>query len=323
MFDAPKRLFHVFFIRYAISHVPGRPLFVCCSRAGATELGVTMAVIPWVACNPSTSPAADAPGASAASHQNTANHAKKPLFLFLEGIDVNSPGGGHGSIIPRGGGETSDAPVAKSIRRGKEGGERSSHGRRRSDGSMFSSSSSGAPTPAPPRPSPPRRPLHSWDSSLGSRGARRASAPQTGTPAAAVLSHRPLEVVVYASLSFRNLLPVEVGWRVVGARGDAGAKVAEGSLGPGEGVHVLEANAMAMTPSLSFKVYDIHIHIYTYDFYPHGVVFRGLLVSVVLPKNALCLFCFISCLFFCLVFRGELLHFFITPWIQKKTMWIM
>lgn len=69
-----------------------------------------------------------------------------------------------------------------------------------------------------------------------------------------MLSHRPLEVVVYASLSFRNLLPVEVGWRVVGARGDAGAKVAEGRLGPGEGVHVLEANAMAMTPSLSFKV---------------------------------------------------------------------
>lgn len=59
---------------------------------------------------------------------------------------------------------------------------------------------------------------------------------------------------MYASLSFRNLLPVEVGWRVAGARGDAGAKVAEGRLGPGEGVHVLEANAMAITPSLSFKV---------------------------------------------------------------------
>lgn len=37
-------------------------------------------------------------------------------------------------------------------------------------------------------------------------------------------------------------------------RGDAGARVAEGWLGPGEGAHVLEANAMAMAPSLSFKV---------------------------------------------------------------------
>lgn len=34
----------------------------------------------------------------------------------------------------------------------------------------------------------------------------------------AALSLRPLEVVVYASLSFRNLLPVGVGWRVAGAR---------------------------------------------------------------------------------------------------------
>lgn len=39
-------------------------------------------------------------------------------------------------------------------------------------------------------------------------------------------------------------------------RGDAGARVAEGWLGPGEGAHVLEANAMAMSPSLSFKVPD-------------------------------------------------------------------
>lgn len=70
----------------------------------------------------------------------------------------------------------------------------------------------------------------------------------------AALSLRPLEVVVYASLSFRNLLPVGVGWRVAGARGDAGARLAEGWLAPGDGVHVLEANAMAMAPSLSFKV---------------------------------------------------------------------
>lgn len=68
------------------------------------------------------------------------------------------------------------------------------------------------------------------------------------------LSLAPLEVVVYASLSFRNLLPVGVGWRVVGTRGDPGARVAEGWLGPGESVHVLEANIMAMTPSMSFQV---------------------------------------------------------------------
>lgn len=68
------------------------------------------------------------------------------------------------------------------------------------------------------------------------------------------LSLAPLEVVVYASLSFRNLLPVGVGWRVVGTRGDPGARVAEGYLGPGESVHVLEANIMAMTPSMSFQV---------------------------------------------------------------------
>lgn len=75
----------------------------------------------------------------------------------------------------------------------------------------------------------------------------------------AALSLRPLEVVVYASLSFRNLLPVGIGWRVAGERGDPGARVAEGWLGPGEGVHVLEANSMAMTPSLSFKV-RLHAH---------------------------------------------------------------
>lgn len=225
-------------------------------RAGETELGVTMSVIPWVACNPSTSSPAD---------DNAANRTKKPLFLFLEGIDVNSPGGGHSTIVPRSGGVASGAPVAGSMRRGKERGERSSLGRRRSDGSVFSSSSSGTPPPPPPPPSP--RPLRSPSgSSLGPRATRRASAPSTGSPAAALLSHRPLEVVVYASLSFRNLLPVEVGWRVVGARGDAGAKVAEGKLGPGEGVHVLEANAMAMTPSLSFKVP-------TYVFFTPGFLF--------------------------------------------------
>ena len=235
------------FLRYAlaVSRVVAALSFLHIGlfRAGETELGVTMSVIPWVACNPSTSSPAD---------HNTANCTKKPLFLFLEGIDVNSPGGGHSTIVPRGGGETSGAPVAGSMRRGKDGGARSSLGRRRSDGSVFSSSSSGTPPPPPPQS---QRPLHSSPgSSLGPHAARRASDPSTGSPAAALLSHRPLEVVVYASLSFRNLLPVEVGWRVVGARGDAGAKVAEGTLGPGEGVHVLEANTMAMTPSLSFKV---------------------------------------------------------------------
>lgn len=33
--------------------------------------------------------------------------------------------------------------------------------------------------------------------------------------------------------------------------------MAEGWLGPGEGAHVLEANAMAMAPSLSFKVKEV------------------------------------------------------------------
>ncbi|CAM9290946.1 unnamed protein product, partial [Laminaria digitata] len=216
-------------------------VLVPAARAGETELGVTMSVIPWVACNPST-PSTNTPGSTSTPHHNTANINKKPLFLFLEGIDVNSPGGGQSSIVPRGGGEASGASVAGSILRGKEGCESSARGRQRSDGNILSSSSG---TPPPP---------HRQLPSSGPRSMRRASAPSTGLQAAAVLSHRPLEVVVYASLSFRNLLPVEVGWRVVGARGDAGAKVAEGRLGPGEGVHVLEANAMAMTPSLSFKV---------------------------------------------------------------------
>ena len=221
---------------------------------------MTMSVIPWVACHPSTT-SANTAGESSASHLNTANTHKKPLFLFMEGIDVNSPGGGHDLIVPRGGGEASTPPVAGSTRRGREGSEGgvggSASGRRRSDGSMLFSS-----TPSPPPP-PHRQNSASGSSShrrkLSSSGSshatRRTSVPSAGTPAAAaVLSHRPLEVVVYASLSFRNLLPVGVGWRVVGARGDAGAQVAEGTLGPGEGVHVLEANTMAMTPSLSFKV---------------------------------------------------------------------
>lgn len=60
---------------------------------------------------------------------------------------------------------------------------------------------------------------------------------------------------MYASMSIRNLLTVGVGWRVVGARGDPGARVAEGWLEPGEGVHILEANAAAMAPSLSFQAW--------------------------------------------------------------------
>ncbi|CAM9518362.1 unnamed protein product, partial [Ectocarpus fasciculatus] len=208
-------------------------VLVPAARAGEGELGATTAVIPWVACNPSQ-PSTNSPsdGDSTAS--------RKPLFLFLEGLDANDPEGGHGAAIPGGGSRrnASSDPWSRARRRSRDGGGRSSsrvvanstlHGRQRQRSDAAAGPAAAFPTPM----------AHSPRS--------------TGHPMAA-LSLRPLEVVVYASLSFRNLLPVGVGWRVAGARGDAGARLAEGWLAPGDGVHVLEANAMAMAPSLSFKV---------------------------------------------------------------------
>lgn len=206
----------------------GRSCLRVFRRAGEGELGATTAVIPWVACNPSQ-PSTNSP----ADGDTTAS--RKPLFLFLEGLDANDPeGGGHGAAIPGGGSRrnASSDPWSRTRRRSRDGGGRSSsrvvanstlHGR------QWQRPDAAFPTPVVQSPR------------------------SAGNPMAA-LSLRPLEVVVYASLSFRNLLPVGVGWRVAGARGDAGARLAEGWLAPGDGVHVLEANAMAMAPSLSFKV---------------------------------------------------------------------
>lgn len=184
-----------------------------------------MSVIPWVACKPSV-PAGAAPTATPA----------KPLFLFLEGIDAHDHAGGDpsstsgGAILP---------PVKRFSVRGRErsdGASTPTNSRRSAGGgggSFFSFSPASSTVPAQP--------------------ATRCS-PEFRSDPGAALSMRPIEVIVYASLSFRNLLPVGVGWRVVGARGNPDARVAEGWLGPGEGVHVLEANTMAMTPSLSFQV---------------------------------------------------------------------
>ncbi|CAN0096387.1 unnamed protein product, partial [Ectocarpus sp. 12 AP-2014] len=203
-------------------------VLVPAARAGEGELGATTAVIPWVACNPSQ-PSTNCP----ADGDTTASC--KPLFLFLEGLDANdADGGGHGAAIPGGGSRRNPSSYPWSItrRRSRDGGGRSSgrvvanstlHGRQR------------------------QRPGAAFPT-------RVVDSPRSAGNPMAALSLRPLEVVVYASLSFRNLLPVGVGWRVAGARGDAGARLAEGWLAPGDGVHVLEANAMAMAPSLSFKV---------------------------------------------------------------------
>lgn len=195
-------------------------------RAGKTQLGVTMSVIPWVACNPSQ------PEANSEETETPSDNSSRPLFLFLEGVDAKDPGGGQENKIPgvsraRREREDSSNSISKS----------SSSSSSRSIRRKFSSLSF-SPTSAAPPPS----------SSAGNdkKGFSDLN-PET-------LSTRPLEVIVYACLSFRNLLPVGIGWRVVGARGDPGARVAEGRLGPGEGVHVLEANTMSMAPSLSFQV---------------------------------------------------------------------
>lgn len=182
-------------------------------RAGEKELGLTMSVIPWVACypfgcTPSGNPATT-PG-------------QKPLFLFMEGVDRHAQ---DGATVPENGGLQTLLYLRPTT-----------NGRRRF---LDRSTSS--------------------DSTKHKNADRNSLVSYTGPAAIArsrALALRPLEVVVYASLSFRNLLPVGVGWRVVGARDDPGARVAEGWLGPGEGVHVLEANTMAVKPSFSFKVWE-------------------------------------------------------------------
>lgn len=193
-----------------------------------------MSVIPWVACNP-CQPPTDYPDDDTIT--TTTTPAYKPLFLFLEGIDANDPTRGRDSAAPGGGGRNPSSTRLLSSRRKRRGREGSSG----NWGSVVSSIS---------------RHRHRADNQQQRDPAPRPfpKVPRTTGKPMAALSLRPLEVVVYASLSFRNLLPVGMGWRVAGERGDPGARVAEGWLGPGEGVHVLEANCMAMTPSLSFKV---------------------------------------------------------------------
>lgn len=185
-----------------------------------------MSVIPWVACNPSrtSSDGDELTAASAADeyrHHDGYNSRNKPLFLFLEGTDAHDTHGGLDNAIPGNGGYSAGNPAGGHVKR-----------RRRSSSRLWKDVGG-----ASKKPSKSRLP---GDASLS--GTNQMPLPL-----------RPLEVVVYASLSFRNLLPVRMGWRVVGARGDPEARVAEGSLAPGEGAHVLEANTMAMTPSLSFQ----------------------------------------------------------------------
>lgn len=174
-----------------------------------------MSVIPWVACYPL--------GCGPSGDTTTMTPVQKPLFLFMEGVDRHAQ---DGATVPGNG-----ALPNLLYRRP------STNARRR-----FLDRSTSSPSPALTKQKKPDK--NSLVSYTGPAAIARSSA----------LALRPLEVVVYASLSFRNLLPVGVGWRVVGARDDPGARVAEGWLGPGEGVHVLEANTMAVKPSFSFKV---------------------------------------------------------------------
>ena len=179
------------------------------NRAGESELGVTMAVIPWVACHPSSPHPA---GGDADDEESTASTGPpKPVFLFLEGIDANEKGPGGG-----GGSSRHDTPAPRAGRRGRapsfttlqkqqqqqqqyQQQQKLGHQRGRSGSSGSSSVFPFFPSPGSPRPS-------------------AAAVAANSSSMMAALSLRPLEVVVYASLSFRNLLPVGVGWRVAGAR---------------------------------------------------------------------------------------------------------
>ena len=187
-----------------------------------------MSVIPWVACHP---------GERRGRDPTTADTTLKPLFLFLEGVDGNVR---HNATIL----DPGDAVSSSGSGSGSGSGSDSLSARFRRSGARLGGRPKSISIQSPILTQPT-----SVDINRNSLGTLLSASARAG------LSLRPLEVVVYASLSFRNLLPVGVGWRVVGARGDPGARVAEGWLGPGEGAHVLEANTMAMKPSFSFKVW--------------------------------------------------------------------